>query len=287
MEVRMEFLKPGEVERAMQRCPTLFLPLGTVEWHGRHNVLGVDAVKAHELCRQAAVQGGGLVHPALYGGVGGLDQPHTFIFDPENGLESRLVRMWLEKLIGEGARNGFKAIIVLTGHYGAAQQIAVRETAVRMSKVLGIPVLGTPEYFLALDKEYYGDHAAFFETSIMMHLFPGTVDLSQLGEEPHQGVGGRDPKKFATPEAGKVFCDAIVARLAALAQAMPTWDADTRGRFIEAEQALVDWQLTLAGSGGSGIWTAWRHIGHGVFNAYPELLTTGKFEEIKALVTQL
>ena len=51
-------------------------------------------------------------------------------------------------------RDGFKAIIILTGHYGAAQQIIVREAAVRMSRALAVPVLGTPEYWLALDVGY-------------------------------------------------------------------------------------------------------------------------------------
>ncbi len=287
MEVRLEYLMPKEVEEAMAVCGTLFLPLGTVEWHGVHNMLGVDALKAHALCVQAAQQGGGLVHPPLYGGVGGLDEPHTFILDPENSIESRVFRPWLEKLCSEAARNKFKAVIVLTGHYGATQQIAVRETAVRMSKALGIPILGTPEYFLALDEGYYGDHAAFFETSIMMHLFPGRVDVSRLGKPPHQGVGGKDPKEFAKAEEGKRFCDAIVKRLVHLAWNMPSWDETARARFIRAEQALVDRQIMLGNGGGAAFWTAWRNIGKGAFNAYPELLTGGKFEDIEALVQKL
>lgn len=203
MEVRLEYLMPREVESAMAACPTLYLPLGTIEWHGLHNVVGLDAVKAHELCIRAAQQGGGLVHPPVFGGVGGMDQPHTFVIDPEDSLEPKTLRPWLERLCFEAARNKFKAIIVLTGHYGAGQQIAVRETAVRMTKVLHIPVLGTPEYFLGLDEGYFGDHAAFFETSIMMHLFPDKVDVSRLGEEPHQGVGGRDRRNSPMQTTGR------------------------------------------------------------------------------------
>ena len=282
VEVRLEYLMPREIEAAMNRCPTLFLPLGTIEWHGVHNVVGLDAVKAHELCVRAARQGGGLVHPAVYGGVGGLDQPHTFVLDPENSLKSRLLRPWLEQLCSEAKRQGFKAIIILTGHYGAAQQITVRKTAVHMSKALGIPILGTPEYFLALDQGYYGDHAAFFETSIMMYLFPGKVDVSRLGEEPYQGVGGRDPKRFASPNEGKRFCDAIIGRLATLANDMPTWDEATRHSFLRAEKALVDRQLRLAQSS-TGIWTAWRNIGTGALDSYPDLLVNRRFGEIETL----
>lgn len=286
MEVRLEYLMPREVEAAMAACPTLFAPLGTIEWHGLHNILGVDAVKAHELCVRAAQVGRGLVHPPLFGGVGGLDEPHTFIFDPENSMGSALLRPWLEQFCREAKRNGFRAVIILTGHYGAAQQIAVREIAVRMTKVLDIPILGTPEYFLALDEAYYGDHAAFFETSIMMHLFPDRVDLSRLAEEPYRGVHGKDPKRFATIEEGKRFCEAIIRRLASLARDMPTWDDAARARFVQAEEALLNRQMTLAGPD-SDIWTAWRNIAKGVLNSYPELLASGQFEEIIALAAEL
>ena len=55
-EVRLERLRPREIERAMQTCPVLFQPLGTIEWHGLHNIAGLDAVKAHHLC--VRVRGG-------------------------------------------------------------------------------------------------------------------------------------------------------------------------------------------------------------------------------------
>jgi len=97
-EVRLEFLRPKEIDEVQAKCSTIFQPLGTIEWHGVHNVVGVDAVKAFALCVQAAKRGGGLVSPPLYGGVGGLSEPHTFIMDPENDIFSRLLRPWIEQL---------------------------------------------------------------------------------------------------------------------------------------------------------------------------------------------
>jgi len=283
-EVRLEFLHPREIEAAQKACPSIFQPLGTIEWHGLHNVVGLDAVKAHELCVRAARQGGGVVSPALFGGVGGLNEPHTFIMDPEDSVFSRVLRPWLEQLCHEMARDGFRAIIILAGHYGAAQQIVVRETAVRMSRALGIPVLGTPEYMLALDAGYAGDHAAWGETSLMMHLFPGTVDLSRLGEPPYQGVGGRDPKQ-STAEDGRRIAETIVSRLAALARKMPTWDEKTQDRFVDAEATLVAKQLS-APRGKNAIWTAWRN-NVTAMRDYGKLLADERFDEIKAAVAKL
>jgi creatinine amidohydrolase len=284
-EVRLEFLRPKELEEAQASCPTIFQPLGTIEWHGVHNVVGVDALKAHALCVRAAQKGGGVVAPALYGGVGGVSQPHTFVMDPENNIFSKLLRPWLEQLCREMARDGFRAIIILTGHYGAAQQIVVRETAVRMSRTLAIPVLGTPEYLLALDVGYTGDHGAWGETSLMMNLYPDTVDLSRLGEPPHQGVGGRDPKTEASAEDGRLLTDTIVSRLAVLAGKMPTWDGETLERFIDSEAALVAKQLS-APKGKNNIWIAWRNIASAMRD-YGRQLAEGRFEEIKASVAGL
>jgi len=282
-EVRLEFLRPREIEEARAACSTVFQPLGTVEWHGVHNVVGVDAVKAHALCVQAAQRGGGVVSPPLYGGVGGMNEPHTFIMDPEDDVFSRLLRPWLEQLCREMARDGFKAIIILTGHYGAAQQIVVREAAVRMSRALAIPVLGTPEYWLALDEGYTGDHAAWGETSLMMHLFPETVDLTRLGDPPYKGVAGRDPKESSALD-GRRLTDTIVSRLAALAQKMPTWDYETLDRFVEAEASLVAKQLA-APRGKNPVWTAWRNLG--VMRDYGRSLADGEFDAIKAAVARL
>jgi len=283
-EVRLEFLHPREIEEAQKACPTIFQPLGTIEWHGVHNVVGLDAVKAHALCVRAARQGGGVVSPALFGGVGGMNEPHTFIMDPEDNVFSRILRPWLEQLCREMARDRFRAIIVLTGHYGAAQQIVVRETAVRMSQALGIPVLGTPEYMLAMDVSYTGDHAAWGETSLMMHLFPDTVDLARLGEPPYQGVGGRDPKQ-SSAEDGHTIAEAIVSRLAILARKMPMWSEETMDRFVDAEAALVEKQLS-APRGRNAIWTAWRNNATAMRD-YGKLLSEERFDEIRAAVAKL
>ncbi len=283
-EVRLEFLRPKEIDEAQAVCPTIFQPLGTIEWHGVHNVVGVDSVKAHALCVRAARKGGGLVSPTLYGGVGGLNQPHTFVMEPENSVFSNMLRPWLEQLCREMARDGFRAVIVLTGHYGAAQQIVVRETAVRMSRALAIPVLGTPEYMLAMDVNYTGDHAAWGETSLMMHLYPDTVDLSRLGEPPHQGVGGRDPRE-SSAEDGLAITEKIVSRLATLAKKMPTWDAKKLDAFVDAEATLVAKQLS-APKGTNTIWAAWRNIGSAMRD-YGKQLAEEDFEQIKSSVAKL
>ena len=48
--------------------PAFAVPVGTIEWHGHHNPLGLDALKAHALCVRAAEQCGGVAMPPLWYG---------------------------------------------------------------------------------------------------------------------------------------------------------------------------------------------------------------------------
>jgi hypothetical protein len=153
-----------------------------------------------------------------------------------------------------------------------------------MSRALGIPVLGTPEYMLAIDVNYTGDHAAWGETSLMMHLYPDTVDLSLLGKPPHQGVGGRDPRQSSAKD-GKLLTETIVSRLAVFARKMPKWDNKKLDRFVDAESTLVAKQLS-ASRGKGNIWAAWRNIGTAMRD-YGKHLVEEQFEEIKASVAKL
>lgn len=283
-KVQFELMLPHEMDAAMASRPTAFVPLGTLEWHGVQNALGLDALKAHALCVRAARKGGGVVLPPLFGGVGGVDQPHTVIMEPEPTFHSCLLQPWLSVLCRELKRLGFRAIVMLTGHYGASQQMTVREAAVRESQRLAVPILGTPEYWLALDHGYMGDHGGPWETSLLMALIPGLTDLSKLeGQPPYQGVSG-NPRDDSTVAKGEACAQVMVDRLAALARRMPTWDDEKRAAFIRAEQALVSHQLEKGGRE-ENVWAAWGDLKPLI--SYPELLVEERFEQILELVDAL
>lgn len=280
-----ERMLPEEFRAAMTALPVCFLPLGTVEWHGEHDALGLDSLKAHELCiRAAEAAGGGVVHPPLYGGMGGLDKPATVKIEPENSWENDYLRPWLERLCSEFHRLDFKAIIIITGHYGHNQQIVVRETAVRMSERLQIPVLGTPEYWLAHDAGYYGDHAGIGETSILWHLHPDLVEIDRIDNDARYA---KDDiiRNGSSPELGKTYTDLIVSRMASLARSMPGWPADKLRQFITAERALVSTQVR--GWRNEAPWAAWEDIRSGKKTGYGQLLVSEDFEALKKWAEEL
>jgi hypothetical protein len=47
--VQWELVLPAEFRSAQNNLPVVYLPLGTVKWHGEHNALGLDALKAHRM----------------------------------------------------------------------------------------------------------------------------------------------------------------------------------------------------------------------------------------------
>ena len=282
--IQWERMLPEEFRAAFGRLPVVYLPLGTVEWHGEHNALGLDSLKAHALCVAAAKQAGGIVHPPLYGGMGGLSKPATIRMEPEDTWDNHLLRPWLEKLCGECHRLGFKAIIMLTGHYGHNQQIVVREVAARMTERLQIPVLGTPEYWLALDAGYLGDHAGIGETSLLWHLEPDLVAMNRIRNDPDYGKDGRI-EAGSSPALGKRYADLITERLARLASTMPHWDESTRSAFVCAERTLISAQVR--GWRTDHSWAAWRKLRTPPFTNYGQLLVAERFDEIAAFAARL
>jgi creatinine amidohydrolase len=269
---------PHQFRQAFDALPVCFLPLGTVEWHGEHDALGLDSLKAHALCLAAAQQaGGGIVHPPLYGGVGGLDKPATVIVEPEMAWDVSLLPAWLERHCLEFHRLGFRGIVMLTGHYGHNQQITVRETAVRMSQRLQIPVLGTPEYFLAQDAGYLGDHAGVGETSLLMHLHPELVDL--------QREDGEFNAATSSSQLGATYTRVITGRLASFARAMPSMSPHQLDQFIAAEAALVSVQTRLWRS--QGPWAAWKNLDDRRAFGYGAALATLDFAAIREIAERI
>lgn len=283
--IQWERMLPEEFRAAVGALPVVFLPLGTVEWHGEHNALGLDSLKAHALCVKAArLAEGGVVHPPVYGGMGGLDKPATVVLEPELAWGNYLLRPWLEQLCYEFHRQGFRAVVIITGHYGHNQQIVVREVGARMTERLQIPVLGTPEYWLAHDAGYLGDHAGIGETSLLWHLHPELVAIERIRLDPEYGAT-EAIEKGSSPELGQKYADLISMRLAKLARAMPGWNEAKRDAFVRAERALIAAQVK--GWRNTHPWAAWSSLIQKQLTQYGALLADERFEEIEKLASQL
>ena len=68
MKVQYEEMLPHEFEAALAAFPVAYVPVGSLEWHGRHLALGNDALKAHGILVRTAQKYGGVVLPPTYWG---------------------------------------------------------------------------------------------------------------------------------------------------------------------------------------------------------------------------
>jgi len=66
--VQYERLRPAQIAERRAAFPVAYLPIGTIEWHGEHNPVGLDTLKIHGLMIECADRIGGLVFPPLYYG---------------------------------------------------------------------------------------------------------------------------------------------------------------------------------------------------------------------------
>jgi len=198
----------------MNEKPIAYLPFGTLEWHGLHLALGNDAVKAHDLCLRVAEKAGGVVVPATYWAIGGMPHPWTARFD------ASLIEKLFYAIFEQMAHVGFKVVIAVTGHYGMEQFCALKRAASDFMLRSNLIIAPLPEYEVAYEKGYHGDHAAKWETSILWALRPELVNLSWLGEnlqQPPEGVGGEDPRVHASRQLGEEVVNYMVERLSELA----------------------------------------------------------------------
>lgn len=215
-------MTPGELENAVLSAPLAWVPVGTLEWHGRHLPVGLDAIKAHALCLRAADVAGGVVLPPNYCSMLGMRFPWTFRQNP-----AVFARNYFDILVSL-KKYGFKSIIILTGHYPPEQVLALMALSETFSTIYRAPVAAIPEFAMAQNSGYAGDHAAVWETSLMMELFPELVDAGELEKLSglsfidlwKKGIQGHNPADGASRELGAKTAEIITNNLASLAAEM-------------------------------------------------------------------
>ena len=205
--MRYELSKPAEYKHAKESAPIAYIPWGAHEWHGLHNPLGLDTLKAHALCLALCAETGGVVFPPVYCGFCTMKTYKGF----DCGLE--FSRETVKTLVAEYLANlrdeGFKVIVILMGHYGGEHQKAIQEVVSEFNGSQDECIAWAfPDYEPTKDEGIPGDHAGASETSYMLHFHPELVDLSRLTKDgelnmDEDGIGGLDPREHASAEKGR------------------------------------------------------------------------------------
>jgi len=236
--VQYELLRPGQVRALQAERPVVYIPVGSLEWHGVQNPLGTDALKAHAICCEAALGFGGVVLPPLFLGILGDSRGwgpegwdgYTITCHDQGSMEETIYRL-ARGLVADG----WKVLVGVTGHDVEPQRDAIHDGIQRACAGTDARGFGTMEgehWQGGSSMKYSMDHAGAWETSAMLYAQAERVDveelrrqmadegrteLDQLKMDEPEGIGGWNPLKYASAELGRqivAFCAGRIGRKA-------------------------------------------------------------------------
>jgi len=228
-----------EVRSAIARgYTTVIVPSGGIEQNGPHMILGKhDRIVRFAAGRIAAKLGNALVAPVIsFVPEGAYDPPAGHLRFPGTiGLSEPAFAAVLDGVARSLKAGGFKTILFIADHGGSVKPQA--EVAGRLAREWaadGVRVIDVSDYYAdAAETDYLlaqgetraaiGEHAGITDTSELMAVDPGGVDLSRYADAPFtlepNGVSG-DPMR-ASAERGRALIDikveAAVRQIRALA----------------------------------------------------------------------
>lgn len=211
-----EHLRPDQIDAILARAPLAYLPWGALEWHSYHNPIGLDGMQAHGQCKALAQRTGGVVLPPVYIGTDTIKPYKGFRHTLEHtaDLVANLCTQFLEQLADEG----FRVLIVITGHCGGGHTDALQKaTDAFQTQHPNVGVWMIPS-FEPIKDTYPSNHAARGETSFQLLFRPDNVDLTRLPPErvttlDEDGVWGEDPRQASSEEGAamlRLFCDRCI-----------------------------------------------------------------------------
>ncbi len=223
-KVLYQELTPSEFTARIEKCPVAYLPLGTIEWHGEHLPLGSDGLQSQGFFEKLAGEAGGIVLPMLFIGPDGYDtliNGHEYYGMDCASVFSKQCNYKIQQLKGSAywvpdstfdnmmngimkqlSRAGFK-IVIAHGHGPSTSYIGSHSEIFK--KRYNITVMncwGNDSSDLCLQC----DHAGANETSLMMYLHPGLVQMKNLPSDTTiwpLGMLGQDPRTHASSKYGR------------------------------------------------------------------------------------
>lgn len=220
----------SEFKKAVKKSSVLIVPFGTVEAHGTHLPLNTDTLVICEAVRKVAERNMSVfMAPPIQYGVCTSTGPHPGTI----GISASSLRLIASDIVKSGYAQGFRNIILVSGHGGSIHVSALKEVAeelvaqldgLKMAAFSIYEVVGREAAEIAETK---GDsHAGELETSLVLHLALRLVKGRSKEEYPDfprplvvkdklkywPGAVWGDPGK-ATAEKGERLFNAMVDKL--------------------------------------------------------------------------
>ena len=171
--MRLEEMTSADVAR-LRTKPVVLLPVGAIEQHGPHLPLGADLVQPLHVLERVAEKTGAILAPPIPYGLVQTSRPYpgsvSVSFD---GL-----RTYVRDVLADLVRNGFRRIVVVSGHAEGVHMAALRTAAKEVVDAGGADITVLSDYDIVYASEFAekGEgHAGKIETSRVLAARPELV----------------------------------------------------------------------------------------------------------------
>ncbi len=233
--MQWELLTAPRLLRAREKTGGVaVLPIGSLEKHSEHMPTGIDTIAVHRKCIAAAEREPAVVLPPLF---------YTNVLEMKNNigaiaLDTVLLFQMVENILDEVARNGFRKIVLVSGHGGnrfwlplLMQHLADKDKEYAI--YLARPRVS--EELKALRESDIPElHAGEMETSVALHLVPEACDVDAVPDEPGVSKKGTDVPAYTPIEWYSFFPEAYAG------DAQPASAEKGKRSFELAVDALVE-----------------------------------------------
>jgi creatinine amidohydrolase len=222
---RLLELSPRELSKIVAKKPLIIIPVGTVEWHAGHLPLGVDSLLSVAMCEEISLRTGYVVAPLVASGICRDLQPERGYFGTVDTVRKQTLTNLVADLLRGYSKMGFQKAVLLSGHFEMEHYSAITKGIEQVPSIKGT-FLTALDFIkdrvrelddVALTWPYAGDHAAEWETSLMMEYFPQLVHMENAPETIELDMDGlpeyirkRYPRR-ASREYGRKLRRAVIA----------------------------------------------------------------------------
>jgi creatinine amidohydrolase len=223
--IRLLEQSPPDILRRVAKKPLILIPIGTVEWHADHLPLGVDSLLSVAICEEISLRTGCIVAPLLSYGICRDLPPESGYFGTVDTIREYTLSNLVADLLQGYAKMGFQQAVLFSGHFETEHFSAIAEGIKKITSIQGT-FLTAFDFIKNKVKEledvtltwpYAGDHAAEWETSMMLDFYPGLVHMENAPETIELDMPGlpeyirrRYPRR-ASREYGRKLHQAVLA----------------------------------------------------------------------------
>src|SRR3989338_6853888 len=221
-----ENLFPEDFEKLDKKV--IFLPLGTLEWHGAQLPFGTDMFVAHEVCKKVARKTKGAILPPLWIGTdieevrrgkkfqGFVTRTNCTLKGSVYYADSEIFYEVINSLATQIEKNGFRILVIISGHGSSPQLSVLRriQDEINRDSKREIRIL-FPEFKNMI--KLNARHADYIETSIFWHLRRDFIKKSKNTKFSNDiliRIRGDEPRKKTSAKFGRRIVASTVDEIA-------------------------------------------------------------------------